>query len=293
MSTRTGKIARLPREIREQLNRRLADGELQTHLVDWLNSLPEVEAVLKANFKGQPISEQNLSEWKQGGYRDWGLHQEIIGLVRQMDADADELNQAGKARLPDLLAQRLTAHYVIAAKVLSQLNAEGEIDLKSSASSARTLSRCARATTVPSGSSLNGNGWSSSASNSANCARRSFRNGPRNTATKSPGDTRHPRKGRRGCGRRCSESRTHQKPAGKSNCPNVPGPRVDSIQPNQTRSNLVTGGLAERSDKSRVYQDGEAQPGASVFPMPPVAVRAGRRPCGWQRAGVTDSCGRR
>src|SRR5277367_5921330 len=47
-----------------------------------------------------------------------------------MDADADELNQASKARLTDLLAQRLAARYVIAAKTLSQSNAEGEIDLK-------------------------------------------------------------------------------------------------------------------------------------------------------------------
>ncbi len=47
-----------------------------------------------------------------------------------MDADADELNQASKVRLTDLLTQRLAAYYVIAAKALSQSNAEGEIDLK-------------------------------------------------------------------------------------------------------------------------------------------------------------------
>jgi hypothetical protein len=52
--TRNGKIARLPHEIRDQLNRRLYDGELQTRLVDWLNSLPETQAVLKANFEEQP-----------------------------------------------------------------------------------------------------------------------------------------------------------------------------------------------------------------------------------------------
>src|SRR6266436_6472801 len=39
-----GKIARLPLAIREQLNRRLQDGEIGRDLVVWLNSAPEVQA---------------------------------------------------------------------------------------------------------------------------------------------------------------------------------------------------------------------------------------------------------
>jgi len=35
---RNGKIARIPLEIREQLNCRLADGEPGNRLVEWLNS---------------------------------------------------------------------------------------------------------------------------------------------------------------------------------------------------------------------------------------------------------------
>jgi hypothetical protein len=113
-----------------KLNRRLHDGELHTRLVDWLNSLPEVQAILKTDFEERPVSEQNLSEWKQGGYSDWVLQQEALDLVRHMDADADELNQASKVRLTDLLTQRLAAGYVIAAKALGRSNEEGEIDLK-------------------------------------------------------------------------------------------------------------------------------------------------------------------
>jgi hypothetical protein len=37
--TRTGKIARLPRELRDELNRRLREGEPGIRLVEWLNSL--------------------------------------------------------------------------------------------------------------------------------------------------------------------------------------------------------------------------------------------------------------
>ncbi|MBM3862232.1 MAG: hypothetical protein FJ395_21620 [Verrucomicrobia bacterium] len=130
--TRTGKIARLPRAIRDQLNRRLDDGERQTQLVEWLNSLPEVQEALAAEFGGRPVTEQNLSEWKGGGFREWQLQQEAIELVRHMDDDAEELNQASNIRLTDLLAQRLAARYVIAAKTLSAANenADGELDLK-------------------------------------------------------------------------------------------------------------------------------------------------------------------
>ena len=59
--TRNGKIARLPLAIREQLNRRLQDGEPGTQLVEWRNGLPEVQAVMQAQFNGRPIGEPNLS----------------------------------------------------------------------------------------------------------------------------------------------------------------------------------------------------------------------------------------
>ena len=46
--TRNGKIVRLPREVRQQLNRRLQDGEQGKKLVAWLNALPEVQAIAAA-----------------------------------------------------------------------------------------------------------------------------------------------------------------------------------------------------------------------------------------------------
>jgi hypothetical protein len=89
--TRNGKIARLPRKIREQLNRRLQDGELGVRLVDWLNGLPEVQKILKDQFEERPVSGQNLSEWKQGGYQDWFRHQEASGFVQRLREEAEEL----------------------------------------------------------------------------------------------------------------------------------------------------------------------------------------------------------
>src|SRR5437879_3228885 len=116
--TRNGKIARLPREVREQLNRRLQDGEPGTNLVDWLNSLPEVQAVLAAEFESRAISEQNLSEWKAGGYRDWLAQQEALDMIGRLTANAAELKQASPGLLTDQLAIWLAARYVLIAQAM-------------------------------------------------------------------------------------------------------------------------------------------------------------------------------
>src|ERR1039457_2397581 len=78
---RNGKIARLPYWVRQQLNRRLQDGEIGKKLVEWLNGLPEVAKIVKTQFGGRPVSGQNLSEWKQGGHQDWLRYQETRGFV--------------------------------------------------------------------------------------------------------------------------------------------------------------------------------------------------------------------
>jgi len=108
--TRTGKIARVSRNLREELNRRLRDGQQGKRLVEWLNSLPEVQAALAQEFGGRPISEQNLSEWKQGGYREWLAHQDALERGRNLAAEAGELTVAAGA-FADHLAVVLTARY--------------------------------------------------------------------------------------------------------------------------------------------------------------------------------------
>src|SRR5712664_89126 len=72
-TTHIGKIARLPHSIRAQLNLKLHDGIPAKSILPWLNSLPEVKAILAADFDNRPINKQNLSEWKHGGFRDWLL----------------------------------------------------------------------------------------------------------------------------------------------------------------------------------------------------------------------------
>jgi hypothetical protein len=77
----TGKISRLPREIREQLNRQMDEGAPGKRLVGWLNELPEVRTLLAAEFGGAAINEQNLTNWKQGGFRDWRIEQQARALA--------------------------------------------------------------------------------------------------------------------------------------------------------------------------------------------------------------------
>jgi hypothetical protein len=90
-TTRNGKIARLPQNIRNQLNRRLEDGEPGKEVVKWLNTLPIVQAVLKEQFDGQPVNEPNLVAWRQGGYQEWLEHQERCGIIQRLREEAEEL----------------------------------------------------------------------------------------------------------------------------------------------------------------------------------------------------------
>jgi hypothetical protein len=99
----TGKISRLPREIREQLNQRLDDGEPGNRLVAWLNGLPAVQALLAAEFGGAAINEQNLSNWKQGGYRDWIMLQEARAFVPSPALTLEHLVKGVTARYAALV----------------------------------------------------------------------------------------------------------------------------------------------------------------------------------------------
>jgi hypothetical protein len=89
--SRIGKIARLPRAVREELNWRLLDGEQQSRLVEWLNGREEVQAMLRAEFSGQPINEPNLTAWVQGGFEDWRRQQEATEAAGRLAEESRAL----------------------------------------------------------------------------------------------------------------------------------------------------------------------------------------------------------
>jgi hypothetical protein len=96
--TRTGKIARLPKYIRDQLGERIENGEQGKVLVNWLNGLSDVKEVLRDQFGGRPINEQNLSEWKQGGHPEWRRQEETRLLACRLTEHSDDLVAAADGK---------------------------------------------------------------------------------------------------------------------------------------------------------------------------------------------------
>ena len=89
--THTGKIARLPHAVREELNRRLQNGETGKVILPLLNALPAVQAVLADQFAAVPVNHQNLSNWRHSGYQDWLEQQRYGNLARDLAENAEEI----------------------------------------------------------------------------------------------------------------------------------------------------------------------------------------------------------
>jgi hypothetical protein len=112
---RKGKIARLPLALRTELNQRLAANQDGAVLLEWLNAVPGVPAMLAHDFAGEPITKQNLYEWRQGGFLEWETQQEMFDEARVLATNAGPVS----ATTNHDLAEQLAA--VIAGKFTSLL----------------------------------------------------------------------------------------------------------------------------------------------------------------------------
>jgi hypothetical protein len=88
---RRGKIARLPRKIREEINLMLDDG------------LPHADIIARLGDHGKNLNRQNLINWQQGGFKDWlkdqpwldQLHSSLDFAANILDdSDAPKLREA-------------------------------------------------------------------------------------------------------------------------------------------------------------------------------------------------------
>lgn len=93
--SRKGKIARLPEAIRTELNLRLLNGESGAKILPWLNELPETKAVLEEDFEGLRVTDQNLSEWRKGGFDEWQRRRERIADTKELANFARDITKAG------------------------------------------------------------------------------------------------------------------------------------------------------------------------------------------------------
>jgi hypothetical protein len=127
MSTHTGKIGRLSKGRREELGQRIEDGQAGPELADWLNSLPDVQAVLREKFGGRPISEQNLSAWRLSGHVNWLRRQEARAGVMELIGDSNQMDDSvGDWSLGERLGTALAAE--LNAVGMALLSGETDLD---------------------------------------------------------------------------------------------------------------------------------------------------------------------
>jgi hypothetical protein len=103
--------------IRAELNQRLQNGEPAKDLVAWLNSLPDVQAVLNAQFAGNPVNEVNISAWRQGGFQDWLQVHEKRDCITAFLEESIHLASTD-SELPNGIATFLAADFALTARAL-------------------------------------------------------------------------------------------------------------------------------------------------------------------------------
>jgi hypothetical protein len=113
---RNGKIARLPKETREMINRMIDDGLPYKVIIDELGET------------GEGLNLQNLTNWKQGGYQEWVKNQELIERTNAQTEHAIDLMRETGATNAATIAQ--AANVVGAAQVMQALMYEGDGVLK-------------------------------------------------------------------------------------------------------------------------------------------------------------------
>jgi len=125
--THIGKIGRLHKSTRDELGRRIEDGEPGKELVKWLNGEPRVQEILKEQFGGRPITEQNLSEWKQTGHPEWLRQEKTRSLVAKLTEHAEDLGEASNGQeISDLFASLLAAELTQLAAALLEKETDPE-----------------------------------------------------------------------------------------------------------------------------------------------------------------------
>lgn len=118
-ATGNGKIERLPWELREQVCRKLRDGVPTKKVCAWLNSLPEVLSIMDEFFGEQPINDQNITNFRQGGYQRWLTRQGKIERTRELANYSIEVARASGGQLADGAAQLIAGNIL---EVLEQLD---------------------------------------------------------------------------------------------------------------------------------------------------------------------------
>ena len=109
-----GKIDTLPADLRNEINARLDDGQTGAEILPWLNDLPAVKAHLQKKFSGAAITDQNLSNWRLGGYqthterREKSLRaRELADYARTLGVSSADILSGGSAIAGGMILETL------------------------------------------------------------------------------------------------------------------------------------------------------------------------------------------
>ena len=106
--SRNGKIARMPEFIRTVIGQSLENNSPAEAILKWLNNEPEARKVLDLWFDGEPVTKQNLSQWRLGGFREWRRQQAACDLIRGFVDKSDALDTAVCPKERGRLSERLS-----------------------------------------------------------------------------------------------------------------------------------------------------------------------------------------
>lgn len=130
-NTHNGKIGRLPAKLREEVCRRINDGETAPVILAWLNATPEAQDVCRKLFDAEPISAQNLSAWRAGGFEKWKAEQKAIRRTQERAAHSLALAKASGGNLSEGALAQLTGEVMEMVEEFAELREAGaEIDAK-------------------------------------------------------------------------------------------------------------------------------------------------------------------
>ncbi|MDR3405263.1 MAG: hypothetical protein P4L99_22400 [Chthoniobacter sp.] len=88
--------------------------------------MPEVQALVEAEFDGCPVSVHNLSQWKKGGYQDWLRYQEAVALAEHLYERGEEMQTAQKDRRPmtEVFSLWMTSRMAVSTREIENLKGE-------------------------------------------------------------------------------------------------------------------------------------------------------------------------
>lgn len=98
---RNGKVAQLPRHLREQINRLLEDGATYPAIIESLG--PD----------GAHLTVDNLSQWKNGGYQDWLQEQDYLYFLNYGFEAATEIGRETSTQEVIHKLLRISAYRII------------------------------------------------------------------------------------------------------------------------------------------------------------------------------------